>query len=451
MFRTILTCLSLSLAIVAGAQAPTVSFTVSGGPDGVPLTLAVRPVDNEDPAASVTIEPDNSGVYKGAVVESKSDIYYLYLYNSAAEFQTQTPVYIPESMLGHGKTIALTLKGYELSSDIDDCANAALQTCGKYILDRSRTLMQWATADDTDSLLAVLRGYSEIATSSLAACQAPESVQHFVKLWAYTTATDAYRMVVHIRGMKKLPQVPFGTADFLPAPQTVLDTPLAASFMSTTANIAATLKGNLAEKMDQLYATYTTPIIREKVSTSLLETYLSRFNYAKDVDAGEAMLAEVCAKYNLGDKWVKQFNLRKCTVPGAPFPAGITLVDREGRTVDFSTFGGKWVYIDLWASWCGPCVREVPYLQKLEKELEGGNVVFVSISTDSSREPWLKKMDQLGMHGNQLLDSGGTLCNRLNISGIPHFLIYNPEGKLAVYKATRPSDPATIETLRQLP
>ena len=118
---------------------------------------------------------------------------------------------------------------------------------------------------------------------------------------------------------------------------------------------------------------------------------------------------------------------------------GCMLEDADGNVVEFSSFKGKYVYVDLWASWCGPCCKEVPHLQALEKELQNENVVFLSISTDTDKEAWKKKMVELGMHGNQLHDRDNTLCNALNVKGIPFFLIYDKEGKLHTYKAMRPS------------
>ena len=82
--------------------------------------------------------------------------------------------------------------------------------------------------------------------------------------------------------------------------------------------------------------------------------------------------------------------------------------------------------------------------------MEGSNVEFVSISIDSTKAPWLKKAEQLKLHGNQLWNSDENLPKRLNVRGIPHFMIYGPDGTLHTYKATRPSDPATKELLQSL-
>ena len=81
----------------------------------------------------------------------------------------------------------------------------------------------------------------------------------------------------------------------------------------------------------------------------------------------------------------------------------------------------------------------MPHLQKLEKELENKDVVFLSISIDQKVEAWKKKMADLQVHGNQWHDSEGTLGKALNVKGIPFFLIYDKEGKLYMYNAPRPS------------
>jgi thiol-disulfide isomerase/thioredoxin len=84
-------------------------------------------------------------------------------------------------------------------------------------------------------------------------------------------------------------------------------------------------------------------------------------------------------------------------------------------------------------------LKEVPALQQLEKELKNDKVVFVSISIDSTEEPWKKKMEEKNMHGNQLWNPDNSLGQALNVKGIPFFVIYDPEGKLYMHGAPRPS------------
>lgn len=92
-----------------------------------------------------------------------------------------------------------------------------------------------------------------------------------------------------------------------------------------------------------------------------------------------------------------------------------------------------------------------PLVQELEKQYEGRNITFVAISIDGNKQSWLSKMKELNMHGNQFLDLPGAFTKSLNVTGIPHYMIYSPEGKLVVYKADMPSNPKLKETIDQLP
>ena len=72
--------------------------------------------------------------------------------------------------------------------------------------------------------------------------------------------------------------------------------------------------------------------------------------------------------------------------------------------------------------------------------MQNEDVVFLSISIDSNVEAWKKKVAQLGLEGNLLIDAKGTLAQSLNVNGIPFFLIYDREGRMYKYNAPRPSD-----------
>ena len=107
---------------------------------------------------------------------------------------------------------------------------------------------------------------------------------------------------------------------------------------------------------------------------------------------------------------------------------------------------------NIWASWCAPCVAEVPHLQKLEKDLNRRDIVFVSISLDTKRENWEKQMEQLHMHGNQWLVRDEAFADMMNVKGIPHFLLYGKDGTLLDYKTARPSSGDLLKSrLEHLP
>ena len=77
-------------------------------------------------------------------------------------------------------------------------------------------------------------------------------------------------------------------------------------------------------------------------------------------------------------------------------------LDINGKEVSLSDLKGKYVYIDIWATWCGPCTGELPHLKELEKKMHGKKIVFVSISCDKDKAAWEKMVKEKGLEGVQL-------------------------------------------------
>ena len=77
-------------------------------------------------------------------------------------------------------------------------------------------------------------------------------------------------------------------------------------------------------------------------------------------------------------------------------------LDINGKEVSLSDLKGKYVYIDVWATWCGPCQYELPHLKELEKKMHGKKIVFVSISCDKDKAAWEKMVKEQGLGGVQL-------------------------------------------------
>ncbi|MBK3518201.1 TlpA family protein disulfide reductase [Carboxylicivirga marina] len=136
--------------------------------------------------------------------------------------------------------------------------------------------------------------------------------------------------------------------------------------------------------------------------------------------------------------------------PGNKVP-NWTFKSIDDKEVSLSDFKGKYVYIDLWATWCTPCVKEIPYIQELEKEFHGQDIVFVGISRDEDVEKWKNKVVKDNLQGIQVNEGGNVeFANFLNITSIPRFVLIGKDGEMLNAVCSRPSDPKTRTLLTNL-
>ena len=112
----------------------------------------------------------------------------------------------------------------------------------------------------------------------------------------------------------------------------------------------------------------------------------------------------------------------------------------SSEMISLSSFRGRLVYVDVWATWCGPCIAEIPSLERLQKDYENMDIVFLSVSVDTDKEAWEKMLieDQLG--GVQLwADGWSQIAKSYAIFGIPRFMLVDKSGELIAVDAPRPS------------
>ena len=191
----------------------------------------------------------------------------------------------------------------------------------------------------------------------------------------------------------------------------------------------------------------------EKVRNTLLHylaaTYVDRhgidniqdleniyFTYVKD----EVLLADYKAKF---DKW-------DLSRPGKPSPE-ISAVDVDGKQWTLADFRGKYIYIDMWATWCAPCRREMPYLKALEEKFKDAQIVFLGLSTDSDKTKWEAMVKTGELTGVQLyLGPQSAFQKAYQIDGIPRFILLDKEGKIIDNNMSRPSQDATAAALEAL-
>lgn len=127
----------------------------------------------------------------------------------------------------------------------------------------------------------------------------------------------------------------------------------------------------------------------------------------------------------------------------------------KGTKTKLESFKGKYVYIDLWATWCGPCVREIPFLQKIEERYHNKNIVFISISIDKQTDfkKWETMVKEKNLGGVQLIadnDWNSEFAKSFGVTSIPRFILIDPSGKVVKAVAERPSNPELLKELDQL-
>ncbi|MFB3386680.1 TlpA family protein disulfide reductase [Flavobacterium sp. LAR06] len=148
------------------------------------------------------------------------------------------------------------------------------------------------------------------------------------------------------------------------------------------------------------------------------------------------------------------YNATNALQPGNPSPK-FDYENQKGGKTTLENLKGKYIYIDLWATWCGPCRQEIPFLQKVEEQYKGKNIEFVSISIDATKDQakWNKFVLEKQLGGIQLLADNeweSKFVKDYGVQGVPTFILIDPNGKIINARAPKPSDSKLIELLNSL-
>ena len=125
------------------------------------------------------------------------------------------------------------------------------------------------------------------------------------------------------------------------------------------------------------------------------------------------------------------------------------LYDVNNRIVTLESLKGKLVYIDIWGTWCVPCIQEIPSLKKIEKEFRNKDIHFVSICTNDKKENFEKFVNDKELSGIQLFapDSNISFFKDYQLKTFPRFILIDKEGKIIDANAFKPSDPKLKELI----
>lgn len=132
-------------------------------------------------------------------------------------------------------------------------------------------------------------------------------------------------------------------------------------------------------------------------------------------------------------------NLQRTLAKGSP-AKDFSLKDIEGKEVSLKDFKGKVVYLNFWASWCGPCIYDMKFAEKIKDHFKNKDVVFLQISTDNEAD-WLEAVKANDLKGiNLRTEDNSQVVKNYAVSGMPSYFLIDKSGNFAVSKVIDPSD-----------
>ncbi|ETN96434.1 Thiol-disulfide isomerase or thioredoxin [Zhouia amylolytica] len=221
------------------------------------------------------------------------------------------------------------------------------------------------------------------------------------------------------------------------------------------------VKSHYNEKIATLDSTTTiadvlTSIEAKSIKNDLAQMLSYRISPSNE-NSEELYLAIMDASSNeeFKQKLEKKYTTIQKLAKGNPSPSFDGYENYKGGTTSLEDLKGKYVYVDVWATWCGPCKREIPFLKEVEKEYHGKDIEFVSISVDKAadKEKWKQMVADKELKGVQLFadkDWSSDFVKNYAITGIPRFILIDPDGNIISADAPRPSNPKLKETLNTL-
>ena len=136
--------------------------------------------------------------------------------------------------------------------------------------------------------------------------------------------------------------------------------------------------------------------------------------------------------------------------PGQPAPE-FTLPNLDGQPVSLSQFKGQVVLLDFWASWCVPCIGDLPYLRQVKEKTSGWPVVFLNISLDADEAAWKEAIDKHGIEGVHVRADGFSSdeAKSYQVEGIPSYYLVDSQGLIVGDHGLRGNTDATVATIEK--
>jgi peroxiredoxin len=129
-----------------------------------------------------------------------------------------------------------------------------------------------------------------------------------------------------------------------------------------------------------------------------------------------------------------------------------TLPDPSGKMISLSSFRGKYLLVDFWASWCGPCRQENPNVVKAYQQYKGKNFTILGVSLDKTKDQWQKAIQADGLAWNHVSDLkfwDSAVVPLYGINAIPTNFLLDPQGKVIATNLRGPALEAKLQEVLQ--
>ncbi len=132
---------------------------------------------------------------------------------------------------------------------------------------------------------------------------------------------------------------------------------------------------------------------------------------------------------------------------GDPAP-DFTLPDGEGKTLTLSSHRGQFVYVDFWASWCGPCRQSFPWMNQLSLRTRRAGLKVVAVNVDERRQDAAEFLHDMPPNFTVVYDPAGKVAARYQLPGMPTSFLIGPDGRVRwSHIGFRPDDGMLIQAL----
>jgi len=183
-------------------------------------------------------------------------------------------------------------------------------------------------------------------------------------------------------------------------------------------------------EIKEIYKTFILNNSDSQVSLLALGEYASLISDVSEIEPLFDSLSSNIRNTDEGKAISNQINIGKITAIGSVAPDFIQ-TNQKGTPVRLSDFKGKYLFVDFWASWCGPCRKENPNVVRAYQQFKDKNFEILGVSLDNQRDAWLNAIQKDKLTWPQVSDLKGwqnEVAVQYNIQSIPQNLLLDPNG-----------------------